>query len=155
MKYQFKLQSLLKYRAFLKEETELEVAMILGNIQTLNQKRKKLIADMEKVLEKLQLLLAEGVSASEYQISMSYVNGLKNQVRKVDHKIEKSNNELEISRKKLVDRMVEVKKLEKLSEKEYHRFKKSQKMKEMKSNDETYLIHFSTKNISLSQGVKK
>ena len=145
MKYQFKLQSLLKYRTFLKEETELEVAVILGNIQALNQKRKKLIADMEKVLEKLQSLLAEGVPASEYQISMSYVNSLKNQVKRVNQKIDKSNSELEISRKKLVDRMVEVKKLEGLSEKEFDRFKKSQKIKEMKSNDETYLMHFSRK----------
>jgi len=146
MKYQFKLQSLLKYRTFLKEKTQLEVAMILGNIQTLNQKRRKLIVDMEKILEKLQFLLAEGIPASEYQISMSYVNDLKNQVRKVEQKIEKSNNDLEISRKKLVDRMVEVKKLERLSEKEFDCFKKSQKTKEMKSNDETYSIHFSTKN---------
>lgn len=146
MKYQFKLQSLLKYRTFLKEKTQLEVAMILGNIQTLNQKRRKLIVDMEKILEKLQFLLAEGIPASEYQISMSYVNDLKNQVRKVEQKIEKSNNDLEISRKKLVDRMLEVKKLERLSEKEFDCFKKSQKTKEMKSNDETYSIHFSTKN---------
>ncbi len=142
MGYKFRYESLLKYRSFLKDMAEMEFSRAVAHNQELNRKKKIVLSAIERTLSEAIQLLKKGVSAGKYQQMIAYVERLKERLKMLEMEIEKSNREVELAREKLVDKMVDVKVLEKLSRKDFMEYKKRMAKREMKLNDELYLIRF-------------
>jgi flagellar export protein FliJ len=142
MKYRFRYESLLKYRNFLKKEAELQFSKVLAHNRELNRRKKNLLATIDRMLSEARQLLSEGTTAGKYQQMVNYVEELKMRLKMLEKEIEKSNKEVEIARQQLVNRMVDVEVLEKLSSRDFEDYKKQLKLKETRTNDELYLLKF-------------
>ncbi len=144
MKYKFRYESLLKYRRFLKDEAELRFSKALARNKELNRKKKSVLSAIDRMLDEAQLLLGQGVTAERYRMITAYTEKLKERVKMLEKEIERSNMEVERARKRLVEKMVAVKVLEKLSRKDFEAFKKEMKLRETKMHDELSTLRFKT-----------
>ena len=142
MKYRFRYESLLKYRRFLRDEAELKLSKAIAQNRELKRKKKTMLATIDRTLEEARNLLKQGVSAERYRSITEYTERLKEQVKMLEKEIERSNLEVETRREKLVERMVAVKVLERLSRKDFENFKKEMKLKETRLNDELVTLRY-------------
>ena len=139
-KFNFKMQSVLKYRKFLEKKAKQELGLA---IMKLNKCEKKIKGFQNSFALQRTLLdkeMENGINSSRYRIATNYLAGLHLDIRREKKEAFKLNENVFIKRKKLTEKQIEKKLIDKLKEKKHQEYYQNLMKVEQKEIDDMVII---------------
>jgi len=135
-KFQFKLQSLLKYKRHLEQVAKQEMAKTVADIQTCEQRITGLQKDRISATDQLESQVEKGMGAGQFNRYTEFITALDQSIILERNKKNELEKILGDKREALKQRTIEKKSLERLREKQAREYTHEMIREEQKSLDE-------------------
>ncbi len=141
-KWKFRFQSILNIKNTEKNLLEQKLSKIFSRKEKLLSKlhmyEQTILENEEGILVKMK----EGISPNLFAFYEEYNEYLRKECKMIKSEIKKLNDEIKKTQKKLIEKIKEIKILEKLKEKDFFKFQKSLEHKEQVFLDEIATIRY-------------
>ncbi|RYM07182.1 flagellar export protein FliJ [Sporolactobacillus sp. THM7-7] len=136
MGFEFRLERLMNVAESEKHSLEVEYQRLFARFETLARRLMDLLKEKKSMEIELDHFLKQSVTVGAMRRRTAGVEGVRRQIAEQTRRYDKARCQLEAYRKILQEKTVEVKKYEKLKEKQHHLYRISERKKEMKRLDE-------------------
>ncbi len=136
MRFHYKFEKILDLREKEKDAQAFVYEKAVQKFKEAAEILYKLLKKKEDVEEYYYKKIQEGICVSEIQLEQQYMTKLQNEIDHYQRKVIRSRAEMQMEEQKLIEKNIEVKKLEKIKDKEYTAFLNLLKSEENKVMDE-------------------
>lgn len=140
--YHYRFENVLTYRELEKTETEIEYQAAIGAFETVATKLYDLLRKKEMAIEEQQNQMSEGSSISEIHHYTRFIDSLEKQITKVQQEVIRARSKMQWYEQKLLERTMEVRKFEKMKEKDREKYRDELEAKEAQRLDELSTMAF-------------
>lgn len=145
--YQYKFAKVLNVREQEKSETELAYKESVNVFEKVATELYELLKKQEDTVDAQNDRLASGLSIDQVHHYSNYINGLQKRIDVVQKEVIQARSKMNWFEQKLVEKSLEVRKFEKMKEKDFEQFKEEQKHLEAIQLDEISSLKFQNKEI--------
>ncbi|GLY10486.1 flagellar export protein FliJ [Bacillus badius] len=142
MAYSYKFQKILQLREREKEETQTLYNESLKQFEKAAEKLYALLKKKETLIDFQEAKMVSGFSIQEIQHYQLFVSNLEQTISYQQQVVINARNKMQWHEQQLQEKNIEVKKYEKIKEKDFERFKESLLEEENKQMDEISAIQF-------------
>lgn len=139
MKYTFKFDKILSLKKREKEQTLLAYQDSIGNFEKVAKKLYELLRQKEKLQTSRAEKLTQGASVNEIRFYQEYLDSLEKEIKRQQIAVNNARNRMHLLQKQLMEKNIEVKKFEKLREKNTRKFTDQLRAEENKRMDDVAL----------------
>lgn len=140
--YHYRFENVLTYRELEKTETEIEYQSAIEAFETVATKLYELLKKKEMTIEKQQSEMSEGSSVSDIHHYMRFIDSLEKQIAKLQQEVIRARSKMQWYEEKLLERTLEVRKFEKMKEKDREKYRDELEAKEAQRLDELSTMAF-------------
>lgn len=147
MAYQYRFESVLNLTD--QEKTEMEIAYkeAVRHFEDVATKLYDLLKKKEETIEKQQENLQTGSTMDDFHHYTRFINGLDKSIASMQKLVDQARLKMRWHEEKLIEKNIEVRKYEKMKEKDFSRFVEQQNRNEMNRLDELSTQTFRQKRI--------
>ena len=145
--YQFKFAKVLTIREQEKTETELAYKESVSSFEKVATELYNLLKKKEDTVDKQNNLLASGLSVNSIHHYSNYIVGLQKRIDIVQKEVIRARSKMNWMEEKLLEKSLEVRKFEKIKEKDLEHFQQEQQRLETIQLDEISSLKFQNKEI--------
>lgn len=145
--YQFKFAKVLTIREQEKTETELAYKESVSSFEKVATELYNLLKKKEDTVDNQNSLLASGLSVDSIHHYSNYIVGLQKRIDIVQKEVIQARSKMNWMEEKLLDKSLEVRKFEKIKEKDLEHFQQEQQRLETIQLDEISSLKFQNKEI--------
>ncbi|KAB7708053.1 flagellar biosynthesis chaperone FliJ [Bacillus aerolatus] len=142
MAYNYKFQKILQLKEREKEETQTIYNEALKNFEEAAEKLYSLLKRKEGLIDFQETKMVSGFSIHEIQHYQLFVSNLEQTINYQQQVVINARSQMQWCEQQLREKNIEVKKYEKMKEKDFERFKESLLIDENKQMDEISAIQF-------------
>lgn len=145
--YEFKFAKVLTIREQEKSETELAYKESVSAFEKVATELYKLLKKREDTTETQNSLLVSGLSINNIHHYSNYIEGLQKRIDIIQKEVIQARSKMNWMEEKLLEKSLEVKKFEKIKEKDFEHFHQEQQRLETIQLDEISSLKFQNKEI--------
>jgi len=145
-KYQFKLETLLKYRRLSEDKLRQELLLKIQKLRECESQLSLMKSEKQRTAEEFTHVQLDGINGASLSLYKNYLNNLIEQVEKQEVKTMNSKKETEEMRKEYLEARKKLESVEKLKEKDFQRYLKKMRVSEQKVLDEVATNQYNAKN---------
>lgn len=145
--YQFKFAKVLTIREQEKSETELAYKKSVSSFEKVATELYNLLKKKEDTTDTQNNLLISGLSVDNIHHYSNYIDGLQKRIDVVQKEVVQARSKMNWMEEKLLEKSLEVKKFEKIKEKDLSQFQEEQQRLETIQLDEISSLKFQNKEI--------
>lgn len=147
MSFQFRMEQVLDYKHHEKDRTHKEYIESQTEFEEIGYELYGLLKKKEILQEEQIDRIKLGEQVRAIQQIHHYIDRLDDQVKILQLKLQQARENMDMTHERLVTQTIDVKKYEKLKEKQFHRYQEHMKSEEMKITDELAVLRHSTNEI--------
>lgn len=136
MNFTYKFEKILSIRTREKEEAMSTYQNAVKKFEEVAEKLYQLLKKKEEVEEDQLEKIQKGLSVQEIRLLQQYLSNLQKEIDYYQQLVIRARNKMNYERERLIEKNIEVKKFEKIKEKEYQLFLEIQKNEQAKFLDE-------------------
>lgn len=145
--YEFKFAKVLTIREQEKSETEMAYKDAVSAFEKVATELYNLLKKREDTTETQNSLLVSGLSVSDIHHYSNYIEGLQKRIDIIQNEVIQARSKMNWMEEKLLEKSLEVKKFEKIKEKDFEHFHQEQQRLETIQLDEISSLKFQNKEI--------
>lgn len=138
--YQYRFENVLSIREMERSETEIEYQVAIDRFEAVATELYHLLKRKEETIADQTAALEKGASVLSIHHYVNFIDSLEKNIDKLQREVVKARTFMQWQEQKLLERTVEVKKYEKMKEKDFGRFKDEMNQLEAKQLDELAMI---------------
>jgi len=135
-KYHYRFDNVLSIREMERSETEIEYQAAIDRFEVVATELYQLLKRKEETIEEQTNAMEKGASVLSIHHYMNFIESLEKKIEQLQQEVMKARTSMQWHEQKLLERTVEVKKYEKMKEKDVERFNKEMNQLEAKHLDE-------------------
>lgn len=140
--HQYRFEKVLTYRELQKTETEIEFKTSVDAFETVATELYNLLKTKESTLVNQEEKMQVGASIDEIHHYARYIDSLEKKIEYVQQKVIQARSKMNWFEDKLLERTLEVRKFEKMKEKDYDHYRAEEEYKEAQRLDELSTMTF-------------
>ncbi|WP_432359338.1 flagellar export protein FliJ [Sporosarcina sp. UB5] len=145
--YEYRFEKVLEYREQEKAETEMEFKKAVDSFETVATELYKLLKQKEDVIASHQEKMKEGYTINEIHSYTRFIDSLDKRIATLQQKVIKARSKMNWFEEKLLERTIEVKKFEKMKEKDREHYRTEMEQAEASLLDELSTLKFHRREI--------
>ncbi|MDR7072141.1 flagellar export protein FliJ [Fictibacillus barbaricus] len=142
MSFQFSMEKVLSVKQKEKESIELELGEAVQAFESIAEEIYNLLKRKEDIENQANLQFQQKIIINDLQNTQRFLLSMTNKVKELQPLLQKARERMQLIQQKLLQQTIEVKKYEKLKEKQFKSYEVSQNWHEMKQNDEFSMLRF-------------
>lgn len=140
--YKYRFDNVLTYRELEKTETEIEYKEAVDDFEAIATELYTLLTKKESVIADQQQKMETGFSIDAIHHYANYIKSLETQIEEIQIQVIQARSKMTWYEEKLLERTLEVRKFEKMKEKDYETYSKEAEYKEAERLDELSTMTF-------------
>lgn len=140
--HQYRFEKVLTYRELQKTETEMEFKTSVDAFETVATELYNLLKTKESTLVNQEEKMQVGASIDEIHHYARYIDSLEKKIEHVQQQVIQARSKMNWFEDKLLERTLEVRKFEKMKEKDYDHYRAEEEYKEAQRLDELSTMTF-------------
>lgn len=140
--YRYRFENVLSVREMEKSETEIEYQTATTDFERVATELYDLLRKKEQTIEEQQTHMMKGATIIDINHYMHFIDSLEKKIEKVQQEVIRARSKMQWLEQKLLERTLEVRKFEKMKEKDREKFKKEAEQIEAKQLDELSMTTF-------------
>lgn len=140
--YRYRFENVLTYRELEKTETEIEYQTAIEAFEVVATKLYDLLKKKESTITAQQSQMSAGASVIEIHHYTRFIDSLEKQIDRLQQEVIRARSKMQWYEQKLLERTMEVRKFEKMKEKDKIRYRNEQQAKEAQRLDELSTMSF-------------
>lgn len=140
--HQYRFEKVLTYRELQKTETEMEFKTSVDAFETVATELYNLLKTKESTLVNQEEKMQVGASIDEIHHYARYIDSLEKKIEYVQQQVIQARSKMNWFEDKLLERTLEVRKFEKMKEKDYDHYRAEEEYKEAQRLDELSTMTF-------------
>ncbi|WP_432354970.1 flagellar export protein FliJ [Sporosarcina sp. A2] len=140
--YQYRFEKVLTYREQEKNETESAYKNAIESFETIATELYDLLKKKENVLVEQQEKMTRGFAVNEIHHYARFIESLEKKINQVQQDVIQARSKMNWFEEKLLDKTIEVKKYEKMREKDHNTYQEELDHKEAERLDELSTLKF-------------
>lgn len=140
--YRYRFENVLSVREMEKSETEIEYQTATTDFERVATELYDLLRKKEQTIEEQQTHMMKGATIIDINHYMHFIDSLEKKIEKVQQEVIRARSKMQWLEQKLLERTLEVRKFEKMKEKDRETFKKEAEQIEAKQLDELSMTTF-------------
>lgn len=147
VQYTYRFERVLTVREQEKQQAEMAYKEAVRNFEDIASRLYELLKQKEELIEYQNERLAEGATINEIHHLSTFLESIEKTIEDVQQKVIQARAKMQWHEQKLFERNMEVRKLEKMKERDFENFKEEMNRSEMKTLDEISSILYNMKEI--------
>lgn len=140
--YHYRFENVLTYRELEKTETEIDYQSAMRAFEAVATQLYDLLKKKETTIAEQQEQMSEGSAVVEIHHYMRFIDSLEKQIGKLQQDVIKARSKMQWFEQKLLERTMEVRKFEKMKEKDQEKYRDELEIKEAQRLDELSTMTF-------------
>lgn len=140
--YHYRFENVLTYRELEKTETEVEYQSAIQAFELVATELYDLLKKKETTITEQQEQMSEGSSINEIHHYMRFIESLEKKIAQVQQEVIKARSKMQWYEQQLLERTMEVRKFEKMKEKDQQQYRNEEEAKEAARLDELSTMTF-------------
>ncbi len=140
--YRYRFENVLTYRELEKTETEVEYQSAIEAFERVATELYELLKKKETTIVEQEVQLKEGASIDKIHHYMHFIDSLEKKIKEVQQQVVRARSKMQWFEQKLLERTIEVRKFEKMKEKDRERYRDELESQEAKWLDELSTMTF-------------
>ncbi|WNB90402.1 flagellar export protein FliJ [Bacillus sp. NEB1478] len=142
MSFQFSMEKVLSIKQKEKESIELELGEAVQAFESIAEEIYSLLKRKENIENQSNLQFQQKIVINDLQNTQRFILSMTNKIKELQPILQRARERMQVIQQKLLQQTIEVKKYEKLKEKQYKSYEVSQNWQELKQNDEFSMLRF-------------
>lgn len=143
--YRYRFENVLTYRELEKTETEIEYQSSIEAFEKIATELYELLKKKEDTIREQEEQLKKGASVDKIHHYMHYIDSLEKKIEEVQQQVIRARSKMQWFEEKLLERTMEVRKFEKMKEKDRENYREELESQEAKWLDELSTMTFQGK----------
>lgn len=140
--YHYRFENVLTYRELEKTETEVEYQSAIEAFEVVATELYDLLKKKETTISDQQEQMSEGSLVNDIHHYMRFIDSLEKKITQVQQEVIRARSKMQWYEQQLVERTMEVRKFEKMKEKDQQHYRNEQEAKEAQRLDELSTMTF-------------
>ncbi|MDS9470582.1 flagellar export protein FliJ [Sporosarcina pasteurii] len=145
--YHYRFENVLTYRELEKSETEIDYQAAVESFEQIGTELYELLKQKETTIMNQQKQMEEGFSINDIHHYMRFIDSLEKKIEQVQQLVIKARAKMQWYEQKLLERTMEVRKFEKMKEKDWEEYQRDMEYQEAQRLDELSTLTFRGKEI--------
>ncbi|MCF6410568.1 flagellar export protein FliJ [Pseudalkalibacillus salsuginis] len=147
MAYQFRMEQVLEYKQQVKDRTQKEYIEKQGRFEEIGYELYEALKKKETLQAQQSQRMMDGDKVITLQHYNQYIDQLDFQVESLQQRLKHARENMQTAHERLLSETIDVKKYEKLKERQFSRYQYDSKIEEMKATDELAVLRYTSNEI--------
>lgn len=140
--YHYRFENVLTFRELEKTETEIEYQASVDSFEVVATELYELLKKKETTIMDQDKQMQEGSSITDIHHYLRFIDSLEKKIERVQQQVIQARSKMQWNEQKLLERTMEVRKFEKMKEKDWEKYQRDMEYREAQRLDELATMTF-------------